>query len=367
MTGEFTLIPANVLTGNPSILKSRQPDNAGQPGRQSAIPGNSEEISLLTLYKKYQDTLTAENKSLKTIEGYSASLRLFYEFTQQIGLASDLTSFNKNTVTQYVLFLKNKLKYTGHPTIAAKQVIISINTINVHLRALKAFSSWLYREGLKPLNELQKCRLLKAPRRMIQPLTREEKTQILRGFNLDNHLGYRNYAMVLLLLDSGIRATEITMIKLSDINWSRGSITVMGKGDKERTVALGNVTSAALREYIEKHRNTTRYGGTDMLFTSKGGKPITYNVLKLTFSRLKTCTKITRLHAHLCRHTFATDFIDRKGPTLALQHILGHTSLAMVQAYVHLTESQLIGIHRRCSPVDHYKSFLGDETGNNNP
>ena len=82
------------------------------------------------------------------MEGYSAVLKSYFRFTQQNGLADDLASFNKGTISKYMLFLNGKLKYTDHPTIAVKQKGVSINTLKVHARALKAFPSYLYRHGL---------------------------------------------------------------------------------------------------------------------------------------------------------------------------------------------------------------------------
>jgi len=88
------------------------------------------------------------------------------------------------------------------------------------------------------------------------------------------------------------------------------------------------------------------------LFLTRDGKPMTVNCIKLIFSRLAKTSGIRRLHAHLCRHTFAINYLLNGGDIYSLQEILGHTTLDMVRHYLHFNNSQIIVRHHKYSPMD---------------
>ncbi|MFC2016144.1 tyrosine-type recombinase/integrase [Chloroflexota bacterium] len=88
------------------------------------------------------------------------------------------------------------------------------------------------------------------------------------------------------------------------------------------------------------------------MFLTQGGKAITSNTVKLVFSRLAKSSGVSRLHAHLCRHTFAINYLLNGGDIFSLREILGHTTLEMVNHYLHFTSSQITDQHRKYSPMD---------------
>jgi len=127
---------------------------------------------------------------------------------------------------------------------------------------------------------------------------------------------------------------------------------VMGKGAKERIVPIGRYTQTVLSDYVRKVRPEPAGNGCDALFLSQHGTPITANAIKLTFSRLSAKSGVNRLHAHLCRHTFAINYLLNGGDIFSLKEILGHTTLEMVNHYLHFTRAQITAQHRKFSPMD---------------
>ena len=127
---------------------------------------------------------------------------------------------------------------------------------------------------------------------------------------------------------------------------------VRGKGNKERIVPVGIEAQVALSEYITYVRSKIAKPDCNRLFVSKDGGPITENTIKLFFSRLKKKSGINRLHAHLCRHTFAINYLLNGGDIYSLKEILGHTTLEMVNRYLHFTKAQITARHREFSPMD---------------
>ncbi len=135
---------------------------------------------------------------------------------------------------------------------------------------------------------------------------------------------------------------------------------VMGKGSKERIVPLGAYVCKVLWSYIDKARPKPLVPGQNYLFLSTGGDPVSTNTLKLMFTRLAKTSGIKRLHAHLCRHTFATNYLLAGADIYSLKEILGHSTLEMVVHYLHFSNQQVTTLQHRFSPMDR----LQDEVPN---
>jgi site-specific recombinase XerD len=166
----------------------------------------------------------------------------------------------------------------------------------------------------------------------------------------------RNKVMFMLLLDTGLRIGELIGLKMDDIHINDGLMKVMGKGKKERMVPIGNKAQKALQSYLFRHRPKPAHSGIENAFLSIFGTPITENGVELMFSRLAKKSGINRLHAHLCRHTFATMFLLNGGDVFTLQQILGHTTLEMVRNYVTLASNHIAMQHHKYSPLDRLSS-----------
>lgn len=139
---------------------------------------------------------------------------------------------------------------------------------------------------------------------------------------------------------------------LGQLNLKSGYIKVMGKGSKERVVPIGKYVQMTLWNYVDKIRPKPFDPDCDKLFLSRDGRPITVNTIKLVFSRLAKRSGVDRLHAHLCRHTFAINYLIAGGDIFSLREILGHTTLEMVNHYLHFTSSQITDQHHKYSPMD---------------
>ena len=154
------------------------------------------------------------------------------------------------------------------------------------------------------------------------------------------------------MLDTGLRMGKLINLKMDDVHMNEGLLKVLGKGKKERIVPMGSNAQKALQRYLFRYRPQPFSRSTDNVFLSVVGKPLTENSLKLIFSRLAKKSDVTRLHAHLCRHTFATRFLINGGDVFTLQQILGHSTLEMVRHYVSLAANHVAIQHHRFSPLD---------------
>jgi len=162
----------------------------------------------------------------------------------------------------------------------------------------------------------------------------------------------RNQTIFMLLLDTGLRIGELVNLKVADVHMNEGFLKVLGKGKKERIVPMGSNAQRALQRYLFRYRPEPAHQGIDNVFLSIDGKTITENSTKLILARVAKKSGVTRLHAHLCRHTFATRFLINGGDVFTLQRILGHSTLAMVGHYIDLASDHVAIQHRRFSPLD---------------
>jgi len=308
------------------------------------------------LIQRYELSNRAEGKSPKTVLWYTEMLRLFSSYLSANHAACDLSSIDIETVRTYILYLKQKQRFDGHPYTSGQASLLSPKTVQCHVRALKAFSSWLYSEGYTEENRLKNLKLPKAPITIIEPLTPEETKNIIDTINRQTLTGARNNAIFVALLDTGLRASEVANITLDNLNLTDGYIKVMGKGAKERIVPIGKYVQMTLWSYIDKVRPEPATPDLNNLFLSSNGKAITVNTIKLFFSRLAKSSGVEKLHAHLCRHTFAINYLLNGGDIFSLKAILGHTTLEMVNHYLHFTSSQITDQHHKFSPMDKFHS-----------
>lgn len=309
-------------------------------------------ITIDELIAKYELSNRVDGKSESTIRWYGDILGSFSNHIKDNEHCQEVCCFNIDIVRRYVLHLRSRPKFRGHPYTPEQDELVSPRTVQCHVRALKAFSSWLYGEGYTEENRLRNLKLPKAPTKMIEPLTPEEINRVIASINRDSPTRLRNHAILVTALDTGTRASEIAGITLGQLNLENGFIKVMGKGSRERIAPIGKFVQRTLWQYVDQVRPELVAGDWDRLFLSRSGQPITVNTIKLVFSRLAKKSGVQRLHAHLCRHTFAINYLLNGGDIFSLQQILGHATLEMVRHYLHFTSSQITAQQHKYSPMD---------------
>ena len=319
---------------------------------QGALYKAANSSTLGELISNYELSNYADGKSPKTIRWYSDILKSYIKYRKENGYPYDLSTFNIDSVREYILYLRRKPKFTGHPFTPEQKEAVSAQTVRGHVRALKAFSTWLYHSGHTRQNRLQFLKLPKAPTRLMEPLTPDEIEKIISTLNRHSPTGSRNHAIFVTALDSGLRAAEIVGVTIGQLNMKGGFIKVIGKGDKERIVPIGEFVRVTLWHYVTHVRPDHSDSHCDSLFLSRHGQAITPNAIKLMFTRLAKSSGVKRLHCHLCRHTFAVNYLLNGGDIFSLREILGHTSLEMVSHYLHFTTAQITDQHHKYSPMD---------------
>jgi integrase/recombinase XerD len=197
-------------------------------------------------------------------------------------------------------------------------------------------------------------KLPKTPRKVISTFSQEQIQKILGAVDTKSSHGFRNYTMILLLLDTGIRLSELIKLQMNDIDFLQSFILVKGKGNKERVVPFGSQVRRTLRRYVMHLRLEPDSPVIDEVFLTEYGLPLTPRAFQSMLLRLSKKAKMpgVRLNPHRFRHTFATQYLMQGGDIFSLQKILGHSSLEVVRMYVNLITSDILQQHRKFSPVD---------------
>lgn len=232
--------------------------------------------------------------------------------------------------------------------------------------ALSSLWTWCLGEKIVRHHILRDLHPPRPEERAIEPLSSSEVRDIMTAVNRsrlyriqggvphDNALpnALRDRAIILVLLDTGMRASELTGLAMGDINMKKNLVLVHGKGTKDRNVPISSRTAQAIWRYV-----STRDPGriSDPVFQTRFGSRLDRRRLTHQLQSIGKRAGILNVHAHRFRHTFAINYLRNGGDIYTLQNILGHSTLEMVRKYLRLAQVDVEDAHRRASPVENWR------------
>ena len=296
-----------------------------------------------------------EGKSRRTIDWYRQKLGYFASFLRQRELPQSIDDIGAQEIRKFIHHLQTDVQAgENNPRRPTEACGLSPHTVAGYVRTLRAFFSWTVREGFLDEHPMKSVKTPKLPSLVMRFFTDEEVIRLLDALKQPTVAGKRNYTMALLLLDTGIRVSELVNLQLKDVSLEGSYFKVRGKGSKERLVPLGQSSRRALAEYVRRHRPESTLPKLDPVFPTTTGYPLRPDYVYKIIS--KACRAVgiegKRLGPHTCRHTFARNFLLNGGDLLTLQRILGHSSLEVVKLYVHLDTNDLLSQQWKFSPID---------------
>lgn len=314
-----------------------------------------------TLIRDYGLQAKIEGKSPKTIGIYTTALTIFERFLEEDGLSTDVTQIGTQELRRFILYLQGARAYRQHPFTRPQQKGLAGHTINCYLRAIRAFWSWLASEEIIEANPFDRIKIPKPPKKVIMPFTEDQIKALIAVINTHSATGFRDCTIILTLLDTGLRVTELANLKLEDVNLNQRSLKVCGKGAKERVVPVGGRVQRAIAKYVNRYRPNPVNQLHDHLFLTRDGESLTANRIETIIKNYgrKAGIEGVRCSPHTFRHTFAITYLRNGGDVFSLQLILGHSTLDMVRNYINLVQSDIQAAHLRCSPVDNMRLKAG--------
>lgn len=294
------------------------------------------------------------NNSPKTIAVYKQRLGYFNRFIGNM----DISVLQYSDVQRYIVWLKSKVKNSNHPYAIVRDEQLSDVTIQSYVRDVRSFVNFCLERKYIKNDTFDYFRLPKAKKTIIEILDEETIKKLFAFCDKNNNkkIALRNKVIISLMVDCGLRVNEVVTLKISNIKLNDNILKVLGKGNKERYVPFGDFTRKLLESYIRKYRVPQE----DLLLINEYGKPVGYYGVKKLFQKIRKYTRNDKIHPHLLRHTFATKYLINGGDITSLKMILGHTSLKMVEHYLHLAEQFTINKYKQFSIMDRLKR-LGDD------
>ena len=317
-----------------SESKGRAPDSLGRRDghlirgavRERAEPTAPARIELGRAVELFCEAKTAEGLSPRTIRWYGDILN---RAIARFGARTELEEIDASAWRTWLV----ELRATLAPVSVAGYV-----------RCLHVLGNWLAAEELTEALVIRRLAKPRVPKKIIEPLSDDELRHLLAN------AGTRDQAILLLLLDTGLRVSEAAGIRFRDLRQD-GSIKVMGKGAKERLVPVGLSSRRAIGRYLAARG---RGEPDEPVFLAELGTGLTYHGIQQILKRLKVRAGLERrCSPHTFRHTFARNYLVNGGDVFSLQQILGHTTLDMVRRYVSLADTDVAGRHDLASPADH--------------
>lgn len=309
--------------------------------------------------REFADHLRLERSlSKNTISSYCSDLRIFASFLE----AKGKSSFSDASSEDVDDFISEKFSAGTSPRSQSRM-----------LSTLKAFYKFLKMEGEIPESPMESIDTPKITRRLPDVLSVEEITRILSTCNLSTYEGIRNRAILEMLYSCGLRVSELTGLRLSDLFFNEQFVRITGKGNKQRLVPVGEYAVDAVKRYIPerwaclqhakdlarqtglktspgaltgatlgKSRNFTRISESeDTLFLNRrGGKMTRVMIFKIVKDAAKAAGIKKDVHPHTFRHSFATHLVENGADLRAVQDMLGHESILTTEIYTHVSSQQ---------------------------
>jgi integrase/recombinase XerD len=322
------------------------------------VDTKSQATRIDNLIQGYRLCARTEGKSENTIRIYTTALNTLRDYLKARQYPTDVTVISAHELREFVLHLQQVKAFEHHPFTKLQDKGLSGHAVNCYLRAIRAFWSWLVREEIIMSSPFSRVKIPKPPKKVIATFSEKQLNAILRAVNTATPSGFRDWAMILMLIDTGLRASELVGLTLGDINLEDGLLKVYGKGNKERVVPIGAKVQRALWKYLNHHRSQPANPLHPTLFLTASGGPISTDQLRAIINKYTSRADIegVRCSPHTFRHTFAISYLRNGGDVFSLQRILGHSSLDVVRIYVNMAVADVKACHRRFSPADNMET-----------
>jgi len=262
----------------------------------------------------------------------------------------DTGTITGNDLRRFIIALQGRPKYANHPYNKPQQAKLSSQSIETYCRAITAFFGFLKREGFIDNNPMAKVKMPKVPEAVIPTFSEKEVERLLAQADKASNEGFRNYCLLLTLIDTSIRLSELANLKTDDIDYEQNLFRVMGKGLRERFVPFGRRVAKALMKYQLKCRPEPV--GTNNFWLRRDGRPLSPDRIEKLVSAYGKKAGLKRCYAHKLRHTSSVMYLRNGGDVFSLQKKLGHRSLVMTRHYSNLADSDVRAQHLRYGVAD---------------
>ena len=354
--------------------RGRRSDAASSPpacepsASQRRCPTDPGARSLDDVLAEYLVDLESQGRSPRTRAGYQLFLGQFISFAEeQLGHRPCLADVTLPLAKDYALHLQRRRgRYANNRFWVADDRPLSPFTVVAHLRALKAFSSWLATPGQELLesNRLAPLKLPRLPGPIVRSVTQADFERVLASCDRQTASGCRDGAILCLIFDAGPRLGEVVDAQLDDLDLANRSLRIRwetAKTHRERTIYFGPRTTQWLNRYVRLFRPSEPPSGALNIFLTlptkhglDGGDPLSESAVEQMFRRRCHKAGVEPFSPHRGRHTFGPNFLLGGGDEFTLQQTLGHATRYTTAIYARMRQDQIRQQHRRAAPLERW-------------
>ena len=275
--------------------------------------------------------------SLRTAKAYGSDMELFIRYLESLKI-NDWEEVRREDIED---FLEMDPDHRMEPTTIARRLV-----------SIKVFFRYLVEEQIVK-NDITD--ILEGPRKRLQLpgfLTEEEVDRLIAAYTGNDILTIRNRAIIEVLYASGLRASEITRLRLDKVEFNENYLRVIGKRDKERVVPFGREASGCMAAYLREARPKLDKSGKALeFFLSRMGKALTRERIWMIVTEAARIAGIEKdIYPHMLRHSFATHLLSHGADLRVIQEMLGHADISTTQIYTHMDSSRFANAHQQFHP-----------------
>jgi len=293
----------------------------------------------MSQFSAYVNYLSLEKKySPHTVLAYTKDLESFVEFCYNEYGSEEINDCVYSQIRSWIVVLLEEK--------------VSNRTVNRKVASLKSYYKFLLKVEFIKVSPLVKHKALRVAKKVQIPFSVNEMDKVFGEVEFeDSYEGKRDKFMIELFYATGIRKAELIGLVVKDVDLESKTIKVLGKRSKERIIPLTTILVKSTKEYLMERKSLSVESEIDSLFLTKRGAKIydslVYRVINLYFSRASSKLKKS---PHVLRHTFATHLLNEGADLNAVKELLGHTSLAATQVYVHNSMAKLKEVYSKSHP-----------------
>jgi integrase/recombinase XerD len=301
------------------------------------------------------------------LKEFQAELKQYLQFIKlEKGLADNSVNSYENDLQRYLQFIAEEIQLNDLSGITLTHIEqylevltdigLTVSSITRNISSIRSFHEFLIVEGIANANPAELIELPKKAKKLPEILDPLEIDQILEAPDREKNAGIRDAAIIECLYATGMRVSELVNLQTNRLFFEIGFIRVLGKGNKERLVPVGEVAQQAIEHYIEVARpqflNAKNPGkAKNKLFLNQRGGPLSRMSIWNIVNRYAQEAGIKKnVYPHIFRHSFATHLLEGGADLRAVQEMLGHVSIITTEIYTHVDRSLLHQVHKQYHP-----------------
>lgn len=290
------------------------------------------------LIKSYQSYLRIERGlSKNTIDNYSYDMERLCSFLEANSIVDSPIQISEERIQQFIYAVSKEVNARSQARI---------------ISGLKSFFSYLIFEDYRNDNPMELIEAPRLGRKLPDTLSIQDIDNLIAAVDISKEEGERNRALLETLYGCGLRVSELTSLKISDLFFDEGFIKITGKGNKQRFVPISEVTMKYIDFYkLKRNHLKIQKGHEDTLFLNRRGKQLTRAMIFTIIKDLAVAINLNKsISPHTFRHSFATHLLENGADLRAIQLMLGHESITTTEIYVHLDRKHLTQIMNSFHP-----------------